>query len=1405
MIRPMFIAVLVLLTMAGSAHAGERVIVRMRMTATAAELRGVRAMPIVDVGKRDIPLAQRSALRDVERFVTIDLPDDGSLTLDDVRALPWVEEAYPNRRIPLHATPLPEDPPIALPYGLRIIGAPKVWATATGRGIIVGILDTGIDWTHPDLRPQVLVRAGEDVNGNGTFEPWPSTQQQQGVTGDLDGKDNDGNGFIDDVIGYDFVDQSVRNLGDDRERDAIPFDEQGHGTSVGGVVAAVNSTDGGPHGLAYASRLMALRAFDATGNAEEDDVAAALLYAAMNGANVVNMSFGDGVDAPLMRAAVEAAAAMGCVLVASAGNSGTTSRQYPASYDDVIAVAATNDQDRRAPFSSTGSSVSMSAPGQGIETTRAGGGYRTVNGTSFAAPFVAAAAALLREQHPDWTPHEVTGTLRQSSVDLGDRGWDPNFGDGRLQVDAAMQAIAPTHVHVTSPRNESEVDIRSGGTIPVVGTATSTLFDRYELSLGRGVEPVSWTTLASGEQRIDTTLGSIDASTLAAGPYVVRLAVIMSNGRTLEHRVRISVIDTVLRFTSTDLIQAWHDDRRAAVLTVRSDRPSLLSVVIRRGIDTVRTVVDGNRFTRTHSVVLPGMPSRVALAADITAVASSGDTARTTLQFTMPDDAAPTSGFIERGVMPFTGYVLNDLRDVYSDGSQTIVLNDLSSGTFGATQAYVADGSTWRVKDSIPGVWIPRGMGDANGDGIVDVLCHVVGRTALFQATTPGGSPFGRIIFADTTSGNLQAAGMFDVNGDGREELLCLTDSGLVALSNADGTWRRLGLAVNTTPPATGNAENRYDEISVAAGDLDGDGRVEVAFADTDGDLVVAEWTGTVFRTEFVAQHDGQGGSGYIVSLDVDGDGRKEIVYGVPDSVTPNGEREYGRQVWTYRMYRGLANDDYRLAWEEHFTGLRYGIGYRSGVDVGQLDGSAGSELAICVFPRLYVFTWDTATRSMRPMWYRTDVVSPRMFMRDMNGNGIADIVFGTTTSGNGLMTQMRRAEIDTTSRLPSPSGLRLSIASASSISATWSAVAGAARYVVHLRDGGSTMFRAVDTVTAPMTVIDGLLRDVRYAVHVTVEANGGTPAASQPSRSAEIVIPSTSIPVRIEPAAITREQLQLGASFRVTYDRPTVPDAAERTAVSMIHGPERSVADHVTVLGQSIVDVVFPAVGTDVDTVRIVMPHVPVFDAGSPDVTSFVIPVVQDAATPLYLRTLVVESPQRLRLRFSEPVEARSASVPEFYTLQPTGAIGAVEVLNDDEVSITIDPSQPLGARGISYYLTVRDVQAVSGVRMTTGAGNTLGFTFAAEDVADVYVYPHPAVLGVDRTVTFANIPADARIDVMDQRFTVIATLTETDGNGGVAWDMTTTDGDVVPPGLYLYRVTGAGDDVLRKLVIKR
>lgn len=256
---------------------------------------------------------------------------------------------------------------------------------APGKGTVVAVIDTGVDYTHKDLADNIWVNEGE-IPGNGI--------------------DDDGNGYVDDVHGVDFVDG-----------DCDPMDEHGHGTHVAGIIAMTPGNGGGV-GVAYGAKIMCVRAGQANGSFASSDIAKAIKYAADNGADVINMSFGGTGRSYLVESALQDAFPS-CVLVAAAGNDGlptndainagyfNTEDIYPAGYKYVLGVMATDNNKSLASFSNwdfaegSGCEYEMAAPGVNIYSTLPGNRYACWSGTSMATPNVAAAAAILRSKYTD--------------------------------------------------------------------------------------------------------------------------------------------------------------------------------------------------------------------------------------------------------------------------------------------------------------------------------------------------------------------------------------------------------------------------------------------------------------------------------------------------------------------------------------------------------------------------------------------------------------------------------------------------------------------------------------------------------------------------------------------------------------------------------------------------------------------------------------------------------------------------------------------------------------------------------------------------------------------------------------------------------------------------------------------
>ena len=246
----------------------------------------------------------------------------------------------------------PDDPRLPEQYGLEQIRwqALRDGLPPGKQNVIIAIIDSGVDYTHEDLAGNI----------------WSNQVEASGRPG----VDDDNNGYVDDTRGWDFTHTpTLPAKGDFLAPDNDPMDESSHGTRVAGIAAAVTNNGVGIAGVAPDARLMVLRAgvtlqSDLT-FLEEDDLAAAILYAVENGAHIINMSWGGPEAAFLIHDAVRYAAASGLVLVSSAGNSGEFGLSYPAAMDETIAVGATAPQDRIAVFSSMGVPLDMVAPGAG--------------------------------------------------------------------------------------------------------------------------------------------------------------------------------------------------------------------------------------------------------------------------------------------------------------------------------------------------------------------------------------------------------------------------------------------------------------------------------------------------------------------------------------------------------------------------------------------------------------------------------------------------------------------------------------------------------------------------------------------------------------------------------------------------------------------------------------------------------------------------------------------------------------------------------------------------------------------------------------------------------------------------------------------------------------------------------
>ena len=346
--------------------------------------------------------AHNAELRDVIRFgnrveaIIVRLPQANSENfICSVNR--YLKPTYIEHNVVYKACFVPNDQYWSLQWGPRKIEAEYAWNITVGNSsILVAIVDTGIDWNHPDL--------------SANYVP----------------------------LGYDWVND-----------DSDPNDDNGHGTHVAGIVAAVINNSIGVAGLSQV-RIMAEKALNASGYGNAYDLAEAITHAVDEGAKIIVMSWGSNLSSIILHNAIKYAYRAGALLVAAAGNDATSEETYPAAWSEVIAVSATDKNDNLASFSNFGDWIELAAPGVDIFSTIPDDTYAYMSGTSMAAPFVAGVAALAWSVYPELTRDELRDHLHVTADDLGDEGFDIYFGYGRVNAKKAVGKGTDTHENITA-------------------------------------------------------------------------------------------------------------------------------------------------------------------------------------------------------------------------------------------------------------------------------------------------------------------------------------------------------------------------------------------------------------------------------------------------------------------------------------------------------------------------------------------------------------------------------------------------------------------------------------------------------------------------------------------------------------------------------------------------------------------------------------------------------------------------------------------------------------------------------------------------------------------------------------------------------------------------------------------
>lgn len=442
-------------------------------------------------------------------------------------------------------------------WGLERIGlTPTPNETPTGAGpsgwdiergspdTIIAVSDTGVDYLHNDIAANIWTNPGE-VPGNAI--------------------DDDGNGYVDDANGFDFVHGTYDATGIWTNDADGPMDDHYHGTHVAGTVAAATNNAIGVTGVCWTCRIMPVKGLDSQGRGIETQLIKTIEYAVENGAQVINMSWGGtGLSGALDLVLAEAQAA-GVTLVAAAGNDTSDAQGFfPASSPSVITVSALATDNTRSSFSNYGAKIDVAAPGGdhvtsdhdlwrnilSLKTSVAAPSPRDVGtccrrlaGTSMAAPHVTGVVGLLKSQRPSLDPETIRRILRQSAHDVNSQtrpGWDADLGNGAVNAHDALLLMTPMTSEISSPT--SNMAILAGAPLTIRGSTGGPSFVHYEVSVALIGSEMRWELIGQGNDAVtDDVLGTWSVPPQTLGNYIIKLTAFAENGQSLTDTVSVGV------------------------------------------------------------------------------------------------------------------------------------------------------------------------------------------------------------------------------------------------------------------------------------------------------------------------------------------------------------------------------------------------------------------------------------------------------------------------------------------------------------------------------------------------------------------------------------------------------------------------------------------------------------------------------------------------------------------------------------------------------------------------------------------------------------------------------------------------------------------------------------------------
>ncbi len=1321
-----------------------------------------------------------------DRYYLVDLTEEADWATLETEQFRFtgIEYFQPNRLSKMHLTP--NDP--LFPQQLHHLSSiPQAWNFTTGSPlVVVGVIDSGILREHPDLQANLYINPNEVI----------------------DGTDTDGNGYIDDWCGWDFVDAPEMAdiaLGDYLEPDNDVTDENFHGTHVSGIIGAVGNNATGVAGVAWNVRLMPLRAgfrtSQGSGYLQDDDAASAIIYAADNGCHVVNMSWGDPNYSPIIADACQYAYEKGVILVASAGNDPGPNLSYPAKLSSVISVGAVNRFKNLAGFSSYGVDLDLVAPGEQILSTyklEEGELYTQMSGTSMSAPYVTGSIALLLSLQPGLSPQEVRSRLLNSTDDLGAIGFDQFYGHGLLNTYKLLDNLNPPIVDITYPYDQLGVT----DSFDILGTVHGADFFRYSVMYTSKKVPstLDWYDVSNHTNHPQFFYQPVQNGVIAhfgimpsfpEGMYTIR--VIYENGLGSKyhyyHTIRYDRSEPSLVAESLYGFKRYDKQNLRYYVSAKFSEPvrSELKITAADGSMhyTYATLMDSLQVWALPPHLPQGSIDIQISAANISNIQYQSSIYENFLNIAY--ELIPVHGYISSTIGE-ANVPLGKTFDFSGNGIQEYISMALPTSGYGnVTVKQPSPIGHIQTHDFNDNFW-PMDIGNTTASG--QEILYLSGDTARLMDTKPGSVYPDTLIWSESgISGGVIA----DYSGDGTKDILLVKNLPAARViqaysRSAGGPLTARNTLYNTTPTTLRNTF----VPTIIVQNFDNDAYPDILTADTDGDIMIYEIYNNSAHNMVWSRRLPVGNAYYMCSGDFDGNGRQDFMVGgyYRDILNPD------MNFWYFEGFRNTGDNSYASMGHVMFNDILS----QNAIHAYDLDNDGKDEIILALTPNLYVLKYENG--KFQPQWYgeshRTyritawrDEANQPFFMTNVKADP------DTVISVQWTMDQPFSGP-------PTPANFIATPLNGSDVSLSW-IDSGADKYIIYRKDENDILV-VYDNLPHQIFIDTGLVENHAYR-YALIAVDDSYPQPNSIPSLWQTVIP------RAKPVVSEIEMIS-STELRVIFNQ-IMPSSSLNPGFFRVDNDMGNPYSVNHIMNQHGFQLRFRTAFPDIDGEFILsMRNIKGATGVAIDSTAYSFVYVPDIDPPRVESAYVKADLRTIEIVFNEDLHNLTAAILANYTLQSpsndeTNSLISVSALAD-RVLLTL--SEPVKSSNQPYFVIVENVSDLSGNRISPLHNIAKVVTREIKNLNNIITYPNPVRASIHESIAFLNFPRakTGNIYIYNSAgqivyHSAIGPFNPESNKITWRWNLTNNDGRKVSSGVYFYLIDMDGHQKRGKIALIR